>query len=286
MQDAQVLTVVMPLQVVSTVSDRELVDKRRAQIVRAATELFGERGYYVTTVRDIALRADVSIGLIYQYFKEKEDVLFLVLREVLDSYQREIPKVLEGVTNPLARLRAAVHAYCRVNDANADATVLAYRETKSLRPERRRLMQQQELATNIMLAACVDDCIKAGLLHKVDKELFVYQIVMFSHAWALKAWRFHRLMTVDQYVDRGLDLMLNAVLTEAGGRAYRRRMPPGTRGRTERADARETRLEPRANDEDRSCTKTSSTRLRTASRPSRSTGRKSSTRSAARPARS
>jgi AcrR family transcriptional regulator len=276
----------MALQVASTVSDPGLVDKRRAQIVRAAAELFGERGYHATTVRDIALRAEVSIGLIYQYFEEKEDVLFLVLREVLDAYRREIPKALEGIADPLARLVAAVRAYCRVNDANAEATVLAYRETKSLRPERRQAMREQELATNVLLAACVDDCIEAGLLHEVDKEVFVYQIVMFSHAWALKAWRFHRLMTVDQYVDRGLDLMLNAVLTGAGGRAYRHRAPTGTRGRTELARANEARPEPRANDEDRPCTKTSSITPRTASRPSRSTGRKSSTRSAARPARS
>jgi AcrR family transcriptional regulator len=285
-QDAEVLNGAMALRVASTVSDRELVDKRRAQIVRAAAELFGERGYHVTTVRDIALRAEVSIGLIYQYFAEKEDVLFLVLRDVLEAYRREIPKALAGVTGPLARLRAAVHAYCRVNDANADATVLAYRETKSLCSERRRAMREQELATNVLLGACVDDCIEAGLFHEVDKELLVYQIVMFSHAWALKAWRFRRMMTVDQYVDRGLDLMLNAVLTGAGGRAYRQSAPRGARGRIERAGPREARLEPRANDEDQSCTKTSSTRPRTASRPSPSTGRKNSMRSAVRPARS
>jgi AcrR family transcriptional regulator len=219
----------MALQVASIVSDPQLVDTRRAQIVRAATELFGERGYHVTTVRDIALRAKVSIGLIYQYVEEKEDVLFLVLRAVLDSYQREIPKALEGITDPLARLRAAVQAYCRVNDANADATVLAYRETKSLRRERRRVMMHKELETNALIAGCVEDCMRARLLRRVDRELFVYQIVMFSHAWALKAWRFHGLMTVDEYVDRGLDLMLNPVLTDAGRRAYAKQAVAATR---------------------------------------------------------
>lgn len=218
----------MTLEVASTVSDRELVDKRRAQIVRAAIELFGERGYHVTTVRDIALHADVSIGLIYQYFGEKEDVLFLALCEVLDSYKSEIPQALAGLTDPLERLLAAVHAYCRVNDANVDATVLAYRETKSLRPERRQVMMQKEVETNALIAKCIEDCVRAGLFRDVDKELLVYQIVMFSHAWALKAWRFHDLMTVDEYVDRGLDLMLNPVLTETGGRAYAKQRAAAT----------------------------------------------------------
>lgn len=228
----------MPLEVASTVADRELVDKRRAQIVRAAIELFGERGYHVTTVRDIALRVNVSIGLIYQYFEEKEDVLFLALCEVLDSYKREIPKALDGIADPLERLGAAVHAYCRVNDANVDATVLAYRETKSLRGERRRVMMQKELESNALIGACIEECISAGLFRKVDKELFIYQIVMFSHAWALKAWRFQGMMSVDEYVDRGLDLMLNPVLTEAGRRAYARLAARMTRGRARKRPKR------------------------------------------------
>ena len=234
----------MPLQVASTVSDPQLVDRRRAQIVRAATEIFGERGYHVTTVRDIALRAKVSIGLIYQYFEEKEDVLFLALCEVLDSYRSEIPRALAGLKDPLERLRAAVQAYCRVNDLNADATVLAYRETKSLRRERRRVMMSKELETNALIAECVEDCMKAGLLRKVDKELFVYQIVMFSHAWALKAWRFHGLMTVNEYVDRGLDLMLNPVLTDAGRRVYAKRAMGATPAPARRSAKRRARHAP------------------------------------------
>jgi AcrR family transcriptional regulator len=225
----------MPLRVASAISDRELVDRRRAQIVRAAMRLFGERGYHATTVRDIALRARVSTGLIYQYVEQKEDVLFLVLCEVFDAYQREIPRALASVAGPLARLRAAMHAYCRVNDANGDATVLAYRETESLHPERCRAIREQELAANALIAACVDDCIEAGLLHEAYRESLVDQMVMLSHAWALRAWHLRGRMTLDQYVDRGLDLMLNAVLTGRGRRAYRQSVVPRARGGTEDA---------------------------------------------------
>ena len=55
---------------------------------------------------------------------------------MLDSYHRAIPAALEGVEEPLARFCTAVRAYCTVNDEKGDATVLAYRETKSLRKPR------------------------------------------------------------------------------------------------------------------------------------------------------
>jgi AcrR family transcriptional regulator len=212
-----------PGSVKSKVEVPELVEKRRAQFIDAAISLFGQHGYHVTTIREIALAAKVSIGLIYQYVEDKEDILFLALITVLDMYKQEIPAALEGVDDPLQRFRTAVHTYCRVVDKNVNATVLAYRETKSLRKERRALIQQKELETNALIAACIEQCIAAGLFDKeTDVELMTYQLVMFSHAWALKAWHFRGMMSVDSYVDRGLDLMLGSVLTPSGQRAHAR----------------------------------------------------------------
>lgn len=210
----------MNLTVKSKVEVPELIEKRRGQIVKAAIELFGKHGYHVTTIRDIAKRAEVSIGTVYQYVSEKEDVLFLTLIEVLDDYQRHVPVAIAAEKEPLARFCAAVGAYCTINDAKIAATVLAYRETKSLPKPRRKLIQEKELATNRLLAACIQDCIAAGLFEDIDIELFTYQIVMFSHAWALKAWRFRPLMTIDDYIERGLKLMLNPLLTPRGKKVF------------------------------------------------------------------
>ncbi len=206
----------------TTVDDLTLVERRRAQLTQAAIACFSERGYHPTTIRDVAERANVSIGLIYQYIGDKEDLLFLALQEVLDSYLRRIPIALDGITDPLHRFCRAVTTYCQVNGASVDATVLAYRETKSLRRERRVAIMQRELDTNGLIAACVRDCIEAKLFEPVDVDLFVYQIVMFAHAWALKSWHFAKTMDVDTYVTRGLTLMLRGVLTRAGEKRMRR----------------------------------------------------------------
>jgi len=206
------------MKIKTTVEDAALVERRRAQLTRAAIACFSERGYHPTTIRDVAQRADVSIGLIYQYVGDKEDLLFMALQEVLDTYMRQIPMALEGITEPVQRFCTAVRAYCRVNGASVDATVLAYRETKSLRKERRTSIMQKELETNELIAACVRDCFDAGLFEAVDVDMFVYQIVMFCHTWALKAWHFAAAMDVDTYIERGLKLMLRGVLTRSGER--------------------------------------------------------------------
>lgn len=209
----------MALDVVSKVEVPELVARRQTQILQAAIELYGKQGYHVTTIREVAQRARVSVGLIYQYVADKEDVLFLALVEVLDSYLREIPQALAGLADPMERLCAAVHAYGGVIDARIEATLLVYRETKSLGRARRDLLKAKEIESNTLISKCIQDCIRAGLFDDVDVEMLTYMIVMFCHAWALKSWRFRGRLTIAQYVDRGLKLMLNSVVTARGKRA-------------------------------------------------------------------
>ncbi|MFC0547639.1 TetR/AcrR family transcriptional regulator [Kutzneria chonburiensis] len=51
----------------------------KAALLRAAQELFTERGYERTTVRDIADRAGVNQALLFRYFGNKEDLFHVVL---------------------------------------------------------------------------------------------------------------------------------------------------------------------------------------------------------------
>src|SRR6266481_5845883 len=74
--------------------------RTRETIARAAHELFAERGYYVTTLPDIAEAADVSTRTIFAYFPSKEDILFSdfpVMREALARALAERPEGEEAL---------------------------------------------------------------------------------------------------------------------------------------------------------------------------------------------
>jgi AcrR family transcriptional regulator len=209
-------------EVKSRVTDEALVQRRRGQIVAAAVELFSRQGYYNTTILDVARKAGVSSGLIYQYVSDKDDVLLLALMSVLELYRQEIPRALEGISDPLERCFAAIRAYCRVVDRHRIATVLAYRSTKSLPPDRRDVIKQSEIETNGLIAACLRACVSQGLFRPVNVDVVTYQIVAFAHSWALKHWRLKDLCTLDEYVRTGIDFFAHALLTPAGWRHHRK----------------------------------------------------------------
>ncbi|MFQ6058255.1 MAG: TetR/AcrR family transcriptional regulator [Anaerolineae bacterium] len=59
-----------------------LIKERRAQILEAATRVFARKGYRGATIREIAAEAGVAEGTIYNYFKNKDDILISLPRQL------------------------------------------------------------------------------------------------------------------------------------------------------------------------------------------------------------
>jgi AcrR family transcriptional regulator len=204
------------IKIESLVEDPELVERRREQLVSAAAKCFARTGYHRTTIKQIAETAGVSPGLIYTYVKDKDDIIFLVIVSMLETYQREIPKAVGAIEDPIERFCASVRAYCSVVGRNVDATLLAYRETKSLSRERRKIVKEMEMRTNKLVAEPIEACIAKGYFRAVNVHMVTYRIVLLAHGWALKQWSFRKILTLEQYMDEGLDLFLHGLLTPAG----------------------------------------------------------------------
>ena len=61
---------------------------RRQQIIEAALKVFSTKGFHKATNKDIAQAAGgISPGLIYWYFKDKEDLFFSIIRERAGIFQ-------------------------------------------------------------------------------------------------------------------------------------------------------------------------------------------------------
>jgi AcrR family transcriptional regulator len=214
----------------SQVTDEKLVLRRREQIVAAAIDLFSRRGYYRTSIQDVARKAGVSIGLIYQYAQTKEDVLLLSLMSVLESYKQEIPLAVEATAGPLEALWSTLATYCRIIDRRRSAAVLTYRSTKSLRPEQQQFIKQLEIETNELVAKRLRDCVAAGFFREIDVDLVTYQLVLYAHAWALKHWRLSQLATIESYIEKGFDFFVRAMATPEGLAQYDRFLAAKRRG--------------------------------------------------------
>ena len=75
----------------------------RQRLLETATELFAEKGYAVTSVREIVEKAGVSKPVLYYYFKSKDGLFYAVLEWAVDVQQKILNEIFESKGTVLDR---------------------------------------------------------------------------------------------------------------------------------------------------------------------------------------
>ena len=98
------------------------------EILQAARELFARKGYYSTTLEEIAHHAQFGKGTIYNYFSSKEDLFYGILNGILDKAIEvaESSIALPGSTRE--KLTAYAKAILSYSEANAELFHMIVRE--------------------------------------------------------------------------------------------------------------------------------------------------------------
>lgn len=80
----------------------------RRRIYEAALELFREKGFEQTTMRDIAAKAGVALGGAYYYFSSKEAIVLAFYQDMQESSHESILEAMAGHKKLKARLRVVL----------------------------------------------------------------------------------------------------------------------------------------------------------------------------------
>ena len=80
-------------------------DNVKNLIVKSAMMHFSKYGFHKTTMDEIARHIHKAKGVLYYYFKSKEELFREVLRQELDQVKTELTKVISSDEDPLTVLR-------------------------------------------------------------------------------------------------------------------------------------------------------------------------------------
>ncbi len=88
-------------------------NERKEQLLRAAEQLFTERGYGAARISDICAAAGVAKGLFYWYFPTKESLFAELVRTMRHQLRRTQAAAMEPSADPVTRLRQGAEASVR-----------------------------------------------------------------------------------------------------------------------------------------------------------------------------
>jgi TetR/AcrR family transcriptional regulator, fatty acid metabolism regulator protein len=86
----------------------ELRSRRETQITRAAYEIIAKNGYENITVQDIADRAGFSKGIVYYYFKSKDDVMVSLFNSIIAVIDNRFGEVRRETPDPRRQLENVI----------------------------------------------------------------------------------------------------------------------------------------------------------------------------------
>lgn len=99
---------------------RGIVADKREAILRAATTVFANKGFFNSKVADIAKAAGVADGTVYLYFKNKDDILHSIFDRAMEEFIADGRRELARLDKPEDRLRriAELHLERLSSDRN------------------------------------------------------------------------------------------------------------------------------------------------------------------------
>lgn len=180
------------------IRDLELRRQRREAVAAAAFDLFLKDGFHRTSARDIARQAGISIGAVFSYFRDKEEILFHILDQEQGKTKRQIVETLEGLlrdgvgthADPEMIFTQAFTHYLRSIDEMRRFILLGYQETKSLNQQARNSIFAREKRVWAALAAVLRYGAERGCFTSDNIELKAHNIMVLAHAWAIRRWAF------------------------------------------------------------------------------------------------
>ena len=159
------------------ISERKQKEKEelKALILQAAKKLFVEKGLEQTTIRNIASAIEYSVGTVYVYFKDKNDIFHALHTQGFYQLGTEM-RVLTNVQEPMERLKALGRVYIQFAMQNPDMYDLMFNmkaPMEFLVADNKEHWQEGQ-STFDVLKSTVKDCMQHGYFknHALDPLSF------------------------------------------------------------------------------------------------------------------
>jgi AcrR family transcriptional regulator len=108
-------------------------DRRLAEILTHATEVFCKKGYEGASMRDLSRESGMSLAGLYYYFESKERLLYLIQKHTFGTIVQRLKSRLEGIDDAEQRIRIFILNHLEYFLANQSAMKVLSHEAEVLK---------------------------------------------------------------------------------------------------------------------------------------------------------
>jgi AcrR family transcriptional regulator len=194
-------------------------EKRREQLLDAATTVFARKGYWAASISDIIQVADVARGSFYRYFQSKQEI-FVAIVDRFREQERVLVQQLDELTefrpgeNFEKRVRVGILSWLEVYHRNLAAAKIVLQDANMIDPSAGRKREDLRRTVRAALVRMIVRRQETGLYHRrISPELTAHFLLgMFDEIAANclnKAKRTDLPLLAEQFVDFELNGLLS-----------------------------------------------------------------------------
>lgn len=149
---------------------------KRQQILDAARVIFSQKGYYRATVDDIIALADTGKGTVYNYFRNKEQLFYTLIKETYVPFENGLDKICQAEREPLDKIQAVISLFLAFYLENAELWRVmmheirgfGYNGPQGLTPEQRDKYHTHFTHSIGVMTSVLEEGVQKGVIRACD----------------------------------------------------------------------------------------------------------------------
>ena len=147
------------------------LDRRRHEIFAKTVNLFIEKGFRETSMREIAEAAEMGKSSIYDYFKTKDEILLWAMEDEILDLTTAVQEIVNQPLPAIERLQGAMQRHLEYLVSSKEFYLKLSFEVQRLAIESQRRIQVRRHAYQDMIRKLIDEGIQEGAFRSVDSLL-------------------------------------------------------------------------------------------------------------------
>lgn len=179
---------------------------KRRVVIETAARTFNQRGFYKTTLADIAEELHIAKPTIYHYFKNKDEILFECHRIGIEQITGT---PLPAGSNGAEQLKEFIQRYVRMV-VSVFGTCLVLTGTAALEPQNRDLVRKGRKEIDTMLRQIISRGIEDGSLRPCDAKITA-SLIFGQMNWIPYWYHSDGAVSLEELVAREIEFVMHSL---------------------------------------------------------------------------
>ncbi len=164
----------------------KVISERKQQVINTAEQLFSQKGYLATSVRDLAQALNIEAASLYSHVKSKEDLLWAIADKSAEEFFVKVEPIAQKNIQTTDKLTQMIVAHVGVIADNLEASAVFFREWKHLSEPRLTEYAQKRAKYERIFRKVVREGVEENVFKHYDDGFSTRTIlsaINWTHTW-------------------------------------------------------------------------------------------------------